>query len=122
MTKKLTKAAENRYSRGSHKPSSVGSTPTPATIKCANFMNPEGVRETVEEHQRMWGNPDDPIRYDLSEFNITRNCSMCPFGIPKVSLIMETVAAATGDMGALVQQQVKKLSGEPLKRVCFKEL
>ena len=91
-------------------------------IKCANFMDPEGIRKTVEEHWRTWGPRDEPMSYDLSEMNITRNCSMCPFGIPKVSAIMETLGAATGDMGALVQQKVKSLTGEPLKRVCFKEL
>lgn len=91
------------------------------TEQCANFMNPGGVRETVEEHQRRRGNPDDPS-YDLSEINITRLCSMCDFGIPEVSRLMETVFAATGDMGALVQQDVKKLTGKPLKRVCFKEV
>jgi len=89
-------------------------------IKCANFMDPEGIRKTVEEHQRIWGNPDDS--YDLSEINITRLCSMCDFGIPEVSRLMETVLAATGDMSALVQQDVKKLTGKPLKRVCFKEV
>jgi len=89
--------------------------------KCANFMNPEGIRKTVDEHQRRWGNPDYPS-YDLSEINITRLCSMCDFGIPEVSRLMETVFAATGDIGALVQQDVKKLTGKPLKRVCFKEL
>jgi hypothetical protein len=90
-------------------------------IKCANFMDPDGIRKTVEEHRRTYGNPDDPP-YDLSEFNITRNCSMCDFGLPKISRLMEALGAATGDMGALVQQKVKELSGKPLKRVCFKEL
>ncbi len=89
--------------------------------KCANFMNPEGIRKTVDEHQRRWGNPDDSS-YDLSEINITRLCGVCDFGIPEVSRLMETVFAATGDIGALVQQDVKKLTGKPLKRVCFKEL
>jgi hypothetical protein len=121
LTKKLTEAAENRYSRRSHKPSSVGSTPTPATIKCANFMNPTGARKTVEEHQRKYGHPDEPFPYDLSDANIMQNCSMCPFGMPKVSGLLETVAAAAGDLGALIQQDVKRLTGEPLKRVCFLE-
>jgi hypothetical protein len=39
LIEKLTKAVENRYSRRSHKPSSVGSTPTPATN---NFLKKDG--------------------------------------------------------------------------------
>jgi hypothetical protein len=91
-------------------------------LKCANFMDPEGIRKTVEEYHRMWGPRNESMSYNLSETNIARNCSMCPFGISKVSAIVETVAAAIGDTGALLQQEVKRLTGEPLKRVCFKEL
>ena len=91
-------------------------------LKCANFMNPEGARKTVEEYQVKWGPRDELSQYDLSKENLARLCTMCPFGIAKVSELMETVAAAAGDMGARLQQDVKRLTGEPLKRVCFKEL
>jgi hypothetical protein len=113
---------ENRCSSGSHKPASVGSTPTPATIKCANFIDPAGARQTAEEYHRRWGAPGEPCPYDLSDANLLRQCGICPFGIPKVSEVMEAVGVATGDLGARLQQDVKRLTGEPLKRVCFKEL
>jgi len=85
-------------------------------------MNPEAARATVEEHHKKWGSPGEPINDDLSRENLMRNGAMCPFGYTPLSAIVEAIAAATGDLTALLQQDVKKMTGEPLKRVCFREV
>lgn len=91
------------------------------SIKCANFMNPEGVRTTVKAYQEKWGHPEEPQTYDLTDENIARNCSMCDYGLPKLSAITQAVGLVAGDITAEFQQEVKRLTGEHLKRLCFKD-
>ena len=89
--------------------------------KCANYMNSEGARETVAEHLRYYGPPDEPEPYDLSEMNITRNCCVCDFG-GTGSKLLDGYMRLIDDTTIQLQETVKELTGEFLKRVCFKEL
>jgi len=90
-------------------------------MKCANYMNLDAIRETVKQHQKQYGNPGEPPFYDLSDFNLTRNCSICDFGgtgSPRI----DQVVRALEEGSIKLQEEIKRLSGKPLKRVCFKEL
>jgi len=88
-------------------------------ILCANFMNLEAIKETVRKYEETWGAPGEPYT-EVSLEQMVANCSMCDFGIEKISQISETVMAAAGDMTAKLQQDVRHLTGEPLKRKCYK--
>jgi hypothetical protein len=90
-------------------------------MKCANYMNLDAARETVRQHQERYGNPGEPPFYDLSDFNLTKNCSICDFGGTGSPLIDQVIGVLEQDSIKL-QETIKRLSGEPLKRVCFKEL
>jgi hypothetical protein len=84
-------------------------------------MNLDAIRETVKQHQERYGNPGERPFYDLSDLNLARNCSICDFGGTGSPLIDQVVRAL--EEGSIkLQEEIKRLSGEPLKRVCFKEL
>ena len=98
-------------------------------MKCANYMDFEAIREAVKKHEEQWGprDPKDRIPYDLSESNLTRVCIVCDFGgtgspvLDGAARVMsENLPGSVSIVG--VQEMVKKLTGEPMKRVCFKEL
>lgn len=89
-------------------------------MNCANYMDPKAVRETVRQHQERYGNPEEPQFYDLSDFNVIRNCSICDFG-GTGSPIIDSLMRIFNSESVTIQQAIKTLTGEPLKRVCFKE-
>jgi len=89
-------------------------------MECSNWMNFEAIRSTIKEHQDKYGNPKEPPFYDLSDFNLTRNCIICDFG-GSGSPVIDQLARLLDESGAKIQEEVKRLSGKPLKRVCFKE-
>ena len=90
-------------------------------MKCANYMNLDGIRKTVQQHQDRYGNPGEPSFYDLSDHNLTKNCSICDFGGTGSPLLDQVVRLLEEDSSKL-QEEIKRLSGQPLKRVCFNEL
>lgn len=90
-------------------------------MRCANYMNLDAIRETVKQHQKRYGNPGEPPFYDLSDFNLNRNCLICDFG-GTGSLLLDQVLCVLEEDSIKLQENIKRLSGEPLKRVCFKEL
>lgn len=87
-------------------------------IRCANFLNLEGRRETVAKSQK-YQPENDRVPYDLTDNNI---CMECEFGIEEVALILQAVKAASGDLGARVVRQIRELTGRPVQRVCFKKI
>lgn len=90
-------------------------------MRCANYMNFDAIRETVKQHQERYGNPGEPPFYDLSDRNLTKSCAICDFGGTGSPLLDQMVRVLEEDSIKL-QEEIKRLSGEPLKRVCFKEL
>ena len=88
-------------------------------IKCANFLNLEAMQKTVREYEEFWGAPGEPYT-EVSLEQMIGNCSVCDFGIDKISRITETVMAEAGDMGAKLQQEVRRMTGKPLKRKCYR--
>ncbi len=91
------------------------------SVKCVNYMNFDGIRETVAEHERLCGPPDESISYDLSDMNMVRNCSICDFG-GTGSKTIDEIIKIFDDFIVKLQEEVKRLTGEPMKRVCFKEM
>jgi len=87
-------------------------------VKCANFNNIEARRKTVAEHEAMWGDPRDPFPYEINDNLI---CMECEFGIEETALILQALKAVSGDIGAKVAMEIKRMTGEPIQRVCFKE-
>lgn len=90
-------------------------------MKCANYMNFEAIRETVREHHEKWGPPGESMSYNLSDFNLTRLCSVCDFG-GTGSATLDQIARIFDEGAISVQNTIRNLTGEPLRRVCFKEL
>jgi len=90
-------------------------------MKCANYMNLEAIRETVKQHWEKWGPRDEPMSYDLTEFNLVRQCSVCDFG-GTGSPALNQVVRALDEGSVRLQSMIKRLTGEPLRRVCFKML
>ena len=104
-------------------------------MRCANYMNFEAIRESVKKHEERWGSrdPKDRIPYDLGESNLIRNCLICDFG-GTGSATLDGIARVVSDQGIrlseslpesvriiAIQDKIKQLSGEPMKRICFKE-
>lgn len=90
-------------------------------MKCANYMDFAAIRETVRKHHEEWGPPDEPMSYDLSTHNLVRICSICDFGGTGSPSLNQVVRVLESDTVG-IQDTIRKLTGEPLKRVCFKEL
>ena len=90
-------------------------------MKCANYLNIEAIRETVEQHWKEWGPHDEPMPYDLTELNLVRQCSICDFG-GTGSPVLDQIVRVLDERSVAVQDTIKKATGESLKRVCFKEL
>jgi len=90
-------------------------------MKCSNWMNFEAIRETIKKR---WENsPEDSPEYDLTDSNLIRNCIICDFGGSGTgSPVIDELAKLVDDRMVGIQRIVKALSGEPLKRACFKEL
>jgi len=90
-------------------------------MKCANYMNKEAIRETVKQHWEKWGPRDEPMSYDLTELNLVHLCLICDFGGTGSPVLNQVVRVL--DAGTIgIQETIKQMTGEPLKRVCFKEL
>ena len=90
-------------------------------MRCANYMNFDAIRDTVKQHEERYGNPGEPPFYDLSDLNLTRNCAICDFG-GTGSPALDQVVRVLEEDSIKLQENIKRLSGEPLKRACFKEL
>ena len=90
-------------------------------MKCANYMNMDAIRMTVKQHHEEWGPRDEPMSYDLSDLNLVRLCSVCDFG-GTGSPVLDQVVCVLDEEAVGIQKLIKRLTGEPLKRVCFKEL
>jgi len=89
-------------------------------VKCANWMDFEAIRTTVKK--RWEHNPEDAPEYDLSDQNLIRNCIICDFGGSGTgSSVIDELAKLVDNRMVGIQKMAKKLSGEPLKRACFKE-
>jgi len=83
--------------------------------ECINWMNYEAIRKTVAEYDKTWGSGDD-IDYDLSDFNITRNCMECnmrPNFPPKLETIIQIVELFKDPI-------MKKLEAVGMIRKCYK--
>lgn len=95
----------------------------PRNMECANYMSFEAIREAVRKYQEEWGprDPEDRIPYDLSELNLIRQCAICNFGGTGSPVIDQIVNVLDADTAKL-QETIKRMTGEPLKRICFKEL
>ncbi len=82
--------------------------------ECINWMNYEAVRKTVAEYDNTWGGGD--ILYDLSDFNITRNCMECNMR-PELPSALGTIA----EIATLFKEPVmKKLEAVGMTRKCYK--
>ena len=90
-------------------------------MKCANYLNLDVIRETVKQYQERFGNPGERPFYNLSDVNLTKNCSICDFG-GTGSPVIDQMVRVLEEGSIKLQEEIKRLSGEPLKRVCFKEL
>jgi hypothetical protein len=90
-------------------------------VKCANFMNLDGIRETVREYEEKYGHPDEPPTI-VTLGQMMDNCSKCDYGLEGLSAILESLEAAAGDPIAMFQRQVRELTGDPLVRKCYKKL
>lgn len=87
-------------------------------IRCANYLNPQAMKETIDEWESQWTLPEDRgLRVPNIEV-----CLECDYGLPVVSQLMQTVKAASGDLGVKVAQDVKRMTDEPIQRVCYKAL
>ena len=76
----------------------------------------EAIRTTVKK--RWEHNPEDSPEYDLTDTNLIRNCVICDFG-GSGNPVMDSIARML-DEGGELQETVRKLSGESLKRACFR--
>ena len=90
-------------------------------MRCANYMDFEAIRRTVKEHHEKCGPRGEPMSYNLSDVNLIKNCTICDFGGTGLPVI-DGVAKVLEERAVALQETVKRLTGEPLKRVCFKEL
>ncbi|KKN35025.1 hypothetical protein LCGC14_0787740 [marine sediment metagenome] len=89
-------------------------------VKCANYMYLEGMQQTVKEYEAMWGHPDEPPS-EITLKHMMENCSMCDYGDVEFSALSQAILGPAGDLTVKVQQEVKRMTGEPLKRKCYKE-
>jgi hypothetical protein len=87
-------------------------------IRCANYMYAEGRKNTIDEYEAKHGGPDDVIHYDASNFHA---CMECDFGEPTISTITQAIGILNHDLGVKVAMDIKRMTGEPIQRVCFKE-
>jgi len=87
-------------------------------IRCANYLDIAGRKATIDEYQAKNGGPDDVIHYDPSNFKV---CMECDFGEPMIAQISQVLGIANHDLGVLVALDVKRMTGESIPRICFKE-
>lgn len=85
-------------------------------IRCANYMNEEGRKKSIDEYEA--GGPDDVIHYDPSNFKV---CMECDFGEPTISTITQAIDVLNHDLGVKVALDVKRMTGESISQICFKE-
>ena len=89
--------------------------------KCGNFMFLNSMNATVQEHDAMWGHPDEPTD-EITFMQMLRICNMCDFGDPELSALTQVIMEAAGDIVVKVQKEVIRLTGKPMKRKCYKEV
>jgi hypothetical protein len=87
-------------------------------IRCVNYMYAEGRKKTIEEYETKHGGPDAVIKYDPENFHA---CMECDYGEPTMSTLMQAIGMLNHDLGVKVAMDIKRMTGEPIQRVCFKE-
>ena len=89
-------------------------------ISCQNFLSVSRAQQTVDDHDRLYGSPDES-RLIISEEQLTRNCLSCEHGVGKnLSTIMLMMQSAAGDLGSRTMLEYRRLIGEPVQRRCYK--
>jgi hypothetical protein len=81
-------------------------------------MNEKGRKETIDEYESKHGGPDEVIKYDPANFHA---CMECDYGEPTISAVTQAIGILNHDLGVRVALDVKRMTGEPIGRVCFKE-
>ncbi len=84
---------------------------------CANWLNYEAIRLTVEEHNAMWGAQDE-LPFSIDEFQMTKNCMECNMR-PNLSSPLETVVQIASLFKDPVLAQLEEVG---MKRKCFKPI
>lgn len=88
------------------------------SIRCANFMNLEAMRETVATHDSRFGAHDEPPTVVAD----TQVCVRCFYGWEQGASILHALGVATDDLFSRFEDSVIKMTGNPVKRKCFKEV
>jgi hypothetical protein len=94
-------------------------------IKCANFMQYDMIRKTVEEWDNKWGSRDEleKAQEKLTDLQMGLNCGICDYGEKIISDMLQAIMFDDPDDPIVkLQQNILKISKKPLKRKCFKEM